>query len=58
MKEHINHKCKIEIEVKTSLFYNAIITSIDENTITFIDKYNNIYTYNKDRILEISESEG
>jgi hypothetical protein len=58
MKEHLNRKCKIEVEVKTSLFYDGEILSIDENTITFIDKFSNIYTYNKSRILEINESEG
>jgi hypothetical protein len=58
MKQHLNHKCKIEIEVKTSLFYDATITSIDKNTITFIDKFNNIYTYGTDRIKEINVSEG
>ena len=58
MKEQLNHKCKIEIEVKTSLFYKGIITSIDDNTITFIDKFNNIYTYSQDKIKEINESEG
>jgi len=58
MKEHLNRKCKIEIEIKNSLFYDGIIISIDKNTITFIDKYNKPYTFNKDRILEINESEG
>lgn len=58
MKEHLNHKCNIEIQSVTSLFYEAIIVAIDENTITFIDKYNNTYTYNKSRIIEINESEG
>ena len=58
MKEHLNHKCRIEVEVRTSLYYEANILSIEENTITFIDKFNNIYTYNKNRILEINESEG
>ena len=58
MKEHLNHKCRIEIEVKTSLFYNGIITSVDQNTITCIDKFNNPYTYNRDQIKEINESEG
>jgi len=58
MKEHLNHKCRIEIEVKTSLFYSGIITSVDQNTITFIDKFNNTYTYNRDQIKEINESEG
>ena len=58
MKEHLNHKCKIEIEIKTSLFYNGIITSVDENTITFIDKFNNTYTYSREQIKEINENEG
>ena len=58
MKEHINHKCKIEIEITNSLYYDAIISSVDEKSVTFIDKYNKIYTFSKDKIKEISESEG
>ena len=58
MKEHLNRKCNIEIDSRKSLFYTGTITSIDEKTITFIDKYNNVYTYPKGKILEINESEG
>jgi hypothetical protein len=58
MKDHLNRKCKIEIEIKTSLFYDATIIDISDSTITFIDKFNNVYTYSRSRILEINESEG
>jgi len=46
----------IRIEVDGRTFtYTAKITAEDEHFITFIDKYNNTFSYNKSKIISFEE---
>jgi hypothetical protein len=46
----------IRIEVENRIFtYTAKIISVDENFITFQDKYGKTFSYNKTKILSFEE---
>jgi len=59
MNEWINKKCKIFIRnlANTAIVYTGTITSIDEEFITFIDRYNERLTINKKDVIIIKGAE-
>ena len=58
-KTWIGKRCAIVAEgldKSTKLFYTALILDIDDNNlITFKDRYNEIITFNVNRIIQITE---
>jgi hypothetical protein len=56
MKEFISKKCKISIIAnKKQLFFIATVQSVTDNHITFLDKYNKLYTFRIKDVFEINE---
>ena len=56
MKEWVNGSCKISIlgsDGKLLFFSVKQVMSVTDTHITFIDKFNNIYTFHKRHIEEI-----
>ena len=39
----------------TNLTYTCEIIEVDDNFVTFVDKYNKTFTYNKNLIIQIEE---
>lgn len=58
MKLKIGSCYKIIINVNRLLTYEATILSEDDNFITFKDKFNNEYNYNKNVIVSVVEVNG
>ena len=58
MKEYIGKKCNILVILNGKyLFYNVKkVLDVTEDHISFIDKFNNNYTYKKGDIAEINTS--
>lgn len=46
---------KIIVNVNKILTYEGIITSEDENFISFIDKYDKTYSYNKNVVVSVED---
>ena len=55
MENYKDKRVKIEVNSSKRLFYEGEILSFDEYSVTFRDKYDKIYTFNKKSIIEISE---
>lgn len=60
MKEWEGLSCKIQIAKDgIKLFFTAKrVLSVDDHHITFIDKFNQPYTFNRDLVIEIKPLEG
>ena len=56
MNEYIGKKCNILVILNGRyLFYNVRkVLSVTEEHISFIDKFNNNYTYKKENVAEIN----
>ncbi len=55
MKEYLGKSCKLHISPKKdiNLYYTVKeVTAISENHITFIDKYNKVYTFRLKDVME------
>lgn len=58
MKEWINGTCKISVkgdDGKMLYFLAKQVTSVTDSHITFLDKYNDTYTFNVSRVEEIQQ---
>ena len=54
MKQYIGKQCKIFVRIEgRRLFYSGEITEVSEGHVSFIDKFGELYTYNKQCIEEI-----
>jgi len=55
MQQYLNHPCRLHILFEgKNLFYHAKkVTEVTENHITFIDRFNNTYTF---RLADIKEA--
>jgi len=54
MKQYIGKICKLHIVVKErDLFYTAKITNVNDTHISFIDKFDENYTFRTTDIVEI-----
>jgi len=59
MNLQVGNSYKIILQINNAtLTYTCKITSIDETFISFIDKFNREYTYNKKLIISIEELDG
>jgi len=56
MEQYLNKSCKILILINGKcLFYNVkSVTNVSDTHISFLDKYNNSYTYKKEDVKEVN----
>lgn len=55
MKKYLGNICKIHINRnEQDLFYTAKVIDINDTHITFIDRYNSVFSYRFDDVIEIS----
>ena len=55
MRLEIGKRYKIVIKLDTILTYSATVVSIEEGFVTFLDRYNDKYTYSKSVIVSYTE---
>jgi len=56
MKELIGKTCNLHIKTdKKNLFYTAKIVNINSTHIYFMDKFNELYVFNINSVVEISK---
>lgn len=58
MNLEIGHSYKIILKINNyTLTYTCVVTSVDENFISFTDKFGKEFTYNKNLIIQIERLE-